>query len=443
MHNLHQIDELKNIVFELLSTATKLGASAAEAGIGIESGLSVTGRLGEAETIEHHRSQSLGITVYRGNHKGSASTTNLLPASIKEAVSAACNIAKLAGADSYAGLPEADMLAKNFLELDLYHPWQLNTEQAIALALNCEDAARSFHSAINNSEGATVNTHEDISILGNTLGFLGSVQSTQHSLSCSVLGQKDESMQRNYWYSVARSADELEEASAIGKRAAQRTVARLGSVTLSTRRCPIIFAAEVASGLIGHLVSAISGGNLYRKSSFLLNALATKIFPDFIHIHEQPHLVKAMGSANYDSEGVGTQTRDIVLNGVLSGYVLSSYSARKLNLQTTGNAGGVHNLTVDSGTDNLDGLLQKMGTGLLVTEVLGQGVNIITGDYSRGVAGFWVENGTISYPVAEITIAGNLVDMFQQIIAVGNDMDKRGNIRCGSIMLEQMTVAGN
>ena len=443
MQNQQEINDLENIVQELLDEATRLGATGAEAGLNIESGLSVTGRLGEVETIEHHRDQGLGITVYFGKRKGSASTTDLLPASIKETVKAACSIAGFASEDEYAGLPEAQMLATEFPELDLYHPWSLTTESAIELVLECEQAARSYDSLISNSEGATINSHQGISILGNTLGFLNSVQSTRHSLSCSVLGQKDESMQRDYWYSVARCADDLEAATLIGETAAKRTIQRLGGESLSTRQCPVIYAAEIAPGLIRHLISAISGGSLYRKASFLLEAKGTQIFPGFMHIHEQPLLPRAMGSSAYDSEGVATQTRDIVAGGVLKDYVLSTYSARKLDLQSTGNAGGVHNLTVDVGDDDFDGLLRQMGTGLLVTEVMGQGVNIITGDYSRGAAGFWVENGEISFPVEEITIAGNLSDMFRQIVAVGNDVDTRGNIRTGSIMIEQMTIAGS
>lgn len=443
MHNHQEINDLENIVQELLDEATRLGASGAEAGLNVESGLSVTGRLAEVETIEHHRDQGLGITVYFGQRKGSASTTDLLPESVRETVRSACSIAKYASEDDCVGLPEAQTLATEFPDLDLYHPWALSADQAIELVLDCEQAARSFHPDISNTEGATVNTHEGLSILGNSLGFLNSIKSTRHSLSCSVLGQQGESMQRDYWYSIARRADDLESAVAIGKKAAQRTIQRLGAASLSPRQCPVIFAAEIAPGFVRHLVSAISGGSLYRKSSFLLDALDTQIFPDFIHIHEQPRLTRAMGSAPYDSEGVVTQTRDIVTDGVLGAYVLSTYSARKLGLQSTGNAGGVHNLTIDSGADDFDALLRKMDTGLLVTEVLGQGVNIVTGDYSRGGAGFWVENGEIQYPVEEITIAGNLSEMFQQIISVGNDINTRGNIRSGSILIEQMTVAGS
>lgn len=443
MHNQQEINKLENIVQELLSEATRLGATAAEAGLNVENGLSVTGRLGEVETIEYHRDQGLGITVYFDQRKGSASTTNLLPESVTETVQAACSIARFSSEDEYAGLPEAEMLATEFPDLDLYHPWELSTESAINLALECEQAARSYHPLISNSEGATVNTHQSVSILGNTLGFLNHERITRHSLSCSVLGQKDESMQRDYWYSVARHADDMEAAVVIGEKAAQRTIRRLGGETLSTRQCPVIFAAEIASGLLGHLLSAVSGGSLYRKSSFLLDSLGKRIFPKFIHIYEQPYLLRGLGSTAYDSEGVTTQRRDIVADGILEGYILSSYSARKLGLQSTGNAGGVHNLTIDTGTDDFDALLQRMGTGLLVTEVLGQGVNIMTGDYSRGASGFWVENGQISYPVEEITIAGNLTDMFQQIIAVGNDIDTRGSTRTGSIMIEQMTVAGS
>lgn len=443
LHNQQEIDDLKNIVQESLEEAKRFGASSAEAGLNVEKGLSVTARLGEVETIEHHRDQGLGITVYFGQRKGSASTTDLLPDSIKETVRATCSIARFTSEDEFAGLPDAEHLATQFPDLDLYHPWTLTSDATIDLVLECEQAARSYDALISNSEGASVNSHQGIGILGNTLGFLNHVQTTRHSLSCSVLGEKAGSMQRDYWYSVARRAEDLEAATSIGEKAAQRTIQRLGAQTLSTRQCPVIFAAEIASGLLSHLIGAISGGKLYRNATFLLDKKGIRIFPEFIHIHEQPNLSRALGSNNYDAEGVATQTRDIIADGVLQDYVLSSYSARKLGLQTTGNAGGVHNLTIAPGDKDLDGLLRQMDTGLLVTEVLGQGVNFMTGDYSRGAAGFWVEKGQIQYPVEEITIAGNLVDMFQQIVAVGNDIELRGSTRTGSIMLEQMTIAGN
>ncbi len=442
MQNQEELKRLKNSVQHLLDEAKEQGASAAEAGLSQENGLSVSARLGEVETIEHHCGQGLGITVYFGQRKGSASTTDLSPESIKETVTAACSIARYTSEDVYAGLPEKELLATEFPDLDLNHPWSISADEAIILAVECEDAARNFHADISNSEGATVNTHQGIHVMGNSLGFLQGYISTRHSLSCSVLAQRGDSMQRDYWYSVARNANNLEAASAIGRKAAERALRRLEGRSLSTRQCPVLYSAEIASGLLSSFISAISGGNLYRKASFLLDAIDTQVFPDFVHIYEQPHLKGALGSSAYDSEGVATKTRDIVSEGILRSYVLGTYSARKLGLRSTGNAGGVRNLTIDSGDLDFQGMLKKLDTGLLVTELMGQGVNILTGDYSRGAAGFWVENGVIQYPVEEITIAGNLKDMLKNIVAVGNDIDYRGSTRTGSILVEQMSIAG-
>ena len=442
MQNQDQINQLKNTVQSILDEATKQGASAAEAGLSQENGLSVAVRLGEVETIEHHCSQGLGVTVYFGQRKGSASTSDLSVASIKETVSAACSIARYTSEDAYSGLPEQALLATEFPDLDLYHPWDVSADKAIELAVECEDAARSYHAEISNSEGASVDTHQGLRVMGNTLGFLQGYVSTRHSLSCSVLAQRGDSMQRDYWYTVARNALNLEPAVEVGKKAAERTIRRLQARSLSTRQCPVLYCAEVASGLLGSFIGAISGGNLYRKSSFLLDALDTQVFPEFIRIHEQPYLIGALGSSAYDGEGVATKTHDIVSDGILRSYVLSTYSAKKLGLQSTGNAGGVHNLTIDSGALDYQGMLKELNTGLLITELMGQGVNMVTGDYSRGAAGFWVENGEIQYPVEEITIAGNLKDMLKNIVAVGNDVDYRGNVRTGSILVERMSIAG-
>ncbi|NOR68080.1 MAG: metalloprotease PmbA [Methylomarinum sp.] len=442
MQNHEEINRLKNLVQDLLDESKKQGATSAEAGLSIDNGLSVNARLGEVETIEHHCDQSLGVTVYIGKKKGSASTNDFSADSVKETVKAACSIAGFSSEDEYAGLPDKDRLATEFPELDRFHPWDIDAEAAIELAVECEDAARSYHDEISNSEGASVSSHQGIRVMGNSLGFLQGYQATRHSISCSVLGERDGDMQRDYWYSVSRRAEKLESAKDVGIKAAERTIKRLGARSLSTRQCPVLYSAEVASGLIGSLISAISGGSLYRKSSFLLDALDTQIFPEFIRIHEQPHLKMALGSSAYDSEGVATAARDIVTDGVLKGYVLSSYSARKLGLQTTGNAGGVHNLTVDSGVNDFAAMLKQLDTGLLVTELMGQGVNGVTGDYSRGASGLWVKNGQIQYPVEEITIAGNLKDMYKNIVSVGNDVDYRGNIRTGSILIEQMSIAG-
>lgn len=442
MQNQEQINQLKNTVQDLLDEAKKQGATAAEAGLSQDNGLSVSVRLGEVETLEYHCDQGLGVTVYFGQRKGSASTTDLSLASIKETVSAACSIARFTSEDSFSGLPEQQLLATEFPDLELYHPWDVNADKAIALATECEDAARSFHPEISNSEGASVNSHQGIRVMGNSLGFLQGYATTRHSLSCSVLAQRGDSMQRDYWYSVARNALHLESAVAIGNKAAERTLRRLEGRSLSTRQCPVLYCAETASGLLGSFIGAISGGNLYRKSSFLLDALGSQVFPEFVRIHEQPHLKAALGSAAYDGEGVATKPRDIVTGGILQGYVLGTYSARKLGMQSTGNAGGVHNLTIDPGNLDFDGMLKELNTGLLVTELMGQGVNMVNGDYSRGAAGFWVENGQIQYPVEEITIAGNLKDMLKNIVAIGNDVDYRGNIRTGSILVEQLSIAG-
>jgi len=436
-----EIESLKNRVQDALNEAKKQGATAAEVGLSTSNGLSVSARLGDVETIEHDGSQGLGLTVYFGQRKGSASSTDLSGKSICETVNAACSIAKFSSEDEFSGLPDPKLLATEFPDLELNHPWALKAEQAIELAIECEDAARGFHPEITNSEGASVNSHQGIKIFGNSLGFLQGQQATSHSISCSVIAQRGDDMQTNYWYSVVRDPNALENGVSIGKKAAERALKRLGSRPLTTRTASVLYSPEMASGLLSSLMGAISGGSLYRKSTFLLDCLDTQIFPDFIHIHEQPYLKNALGSSAFDAEGVATKSRDIITEGILKSYVLSNYSAKKLGLQTTGNAGGVRNLSIDSGRDNFEEMLKKLDTGLLVTELMGQGVNRMTGDYSRGAAGFWVEKGKILYPVEGITIAANLKDMFKNLVAVGNDVDRRGNIRTGSILIEEMSIA--
>ncbi len=433
---------LEQLVKDLLAAAAAQGASSAEAAVSFEAGLAVTVRMGEVETLEHHRDRGIGVTVYFGTRKGSASTADFGSQAIQHTVAAACAIARYTAEDAYAGLAEAERLADDIPNLDLFHPWNVDAEQAIHLAQTCEDAARAADSRITNSEGASVSSHSALRVYGNSHGFLAGFPSTSHSVSCAVIGEQDGAMQRDHWYSVARDHTALEAMHAVGAHAALRTVQRLGAQRLSTRKCPVLFSADMARGLIGHFVSAIRGGNLYRRASFLLDCLDQAVFPDTMRIYEQPHLAKALGSAPFDDEVVATRARDVVTNGILQGYVLDSYAARKLGMQTTGNAGGVHNLTVEPGAQDATALLRTMHNGLLVTELMGQGVNTVTGDYSRGATGFWVENGVIQYPVEEITIAGNLRDMYKHIAAVGNDVDRRGNILTGSLLIEEMTIAG-
>lgn len=438
----HGRGELEAVVAAILDEAKRQGASAAEAGVSAESGLSVTVRLGEVETVEHNRDKGLGVTVYFGHRKGSASTSDYSAHAIADTVRAACDIAKYTAEDECAGLADPALMAASIPDLDLYHPWDLTAERAIELAQECEAAARATDARITNSEGASVGSHSGYRVYGNSHGFIGAYPSSRHSVSCAVIAEDGHGMQRDYWYSVARDAADLENVRKVGARAGERAVRRLGGQKLSTRQAPVIFVADLAGGLFSQFVRAIRGESLYRKSSFLLDSLGQRVFPEFLRIHEQPHLKKALGSAPFDSEGVATRSRDLVAAGVLQGYVLDSYAARKLGMQTTGNAGGVHNLTIDPGGDDFNALLKRMDSGLLVTELMGMGVNIVTGDYSRGAAGFWVERGEIQHPVEEITVAGNLRDMFRQVVAVANDVDLRGNVRTGSVLVENMTIGG-
>lgn len=434
--------ELTDLVAFILEEAKRAGATAAEAGASAENGLTVTARLGETETIEYNRDKGVGITVYLDQSKGSASTSDFSADAVRDTVRAALAIARYTSPDPCAGLADPERLARAIPDLDLYHPWELNAEQAIELALTCENAARELDVRITNSEGASVSSHQGYRVYGNSHGFLAGYASSRHSLTCAVIAEDASGMQRDYWYTAARASSGLENAVDVGRRAAQRTLRRLNARQLATCTAPVLFTSEIAVSLLGHLISALRGGALYRKASFLLDHLGKQIFPEFIRLHEQPHLPRALGSAPFDNEGVATQARDIVQGGILQGYVLDSYSARKLNMSTTGNAGGVHNLTLESGALGFDELVKKMDRGLVVTELLGMGVNTVTGDYSRGAAGFWVEGGTVQYPVEEITIAGNLKDMFRHLVAVGTDVETRGSTRTGSILIERMTIAG-
>lgn len=433
---------LAQIVDDMIAEARRLGASAAEAGVSIEAGLSVNVRLGEVETIEHNRDKGMGITVYFGQRKGSASTSDFSPQAISESVKAACDIARYTEADEYAGLADKEQMATEIPDLDLYHHWDLSAEQAIEIAKECEDAARSFDPRIINSEGAGVSSHDGFRVYGNSHGFIGMYPSSRHSLSVAVIGEHDKNMQRDSWYTVSRQRQTLSAADEVGRRAAKNTVARLDARKISTCQVPILFEAEVARGLLGHFIRAINGGAQFRKSSFLLDHIGKTVFPSRIRIDERPHLKSALGSAPFDSEGLATHDRELLVAGELKGYVLDSYSARRLGMQSTGNAGGTHNVFINNDDLTQTQLLKKMDRGILVTEVMGQGVNIVTGDYSRGASGFWVENGEIQYPIEEFTLASRLQDMYMNLVAIGNDIDARGNLCTGSWLIEEMTVAG-
>ena len=443
MNEAQQVAQLEQTVADLLQEARKQGADAAEAGVSAQTGLSVTVRLGEVETIEHTRDNGLGITVYFGRRKGSANTTDLRPEAVRESVAAACRIARYTSEDPAAGLADAELMARDVPDLDLYHPWTIDADTAARLALRCEDAARAVDARIGNSEGATLYTQRSAFVYGNTHGFVGGYPTSRHSLSCAVIAQQGDEMQRDYWYDSGRVPGELAEPESIGRRAAERTLARLDGRRLGTRQCPVLFRAEIAPSLLRSLFGAIRGHAVYRRSTFLLDQVGQQIFPDWVKISEDPLRPRGQASAPFDNEGVATRYRELVSDGVLQGYLLDSYSARKLGLQSTASAGGVRNASiVDTGQD-FDALLREMDTGLVVTELMGQGTNMVTGDYSRGAAGFWVEHGEIQYPVEEITVAGNLRDMFRQLVAVGNDDQVPGSIRTGSWLIENMTVGGD
>jgi PmbA protein len=434
--------KLEGIVREALDEAQAQGVDQAEVSVSHDIGLSATARLGDVESLEYTNDRGIWITVYRESRKGSASTSDVSGDAIREAVGKAVAFARYTAQDEYSGLADAERMCTDIPELQLDFPWVIEADQAIELAVKCEAAALSLDKRISNSEGATVWTNRGVRAYGNTHGFIGSYAKTGHSISCAVLGDADGNMERDYYYSSARDRTDLEDPVSIGETAAKRTIGRLGARKIPTTRAPVIFSAELARGFIGHAMSAIAGGAQYRRSSFLLDAVGESIFPEFVDIAERPHLPKGMASIPYDAEGVATWDRDIVAGGKLQAYILSSYSARRLGLETTANAGGAQNLVVSSNADGIESLLAQMGTGLLVEELIGHGVNIVTGDYSRGAVGHWVEDGEIKYPVHEVTIAGNLRDLYGRIAAIGSDRDLRGGIRCGSLLVDGMTIAG-
>ncbi|MGI3745230.1 MAG: metalloprotease PmbA [Janthinobacterium lividum] len=434
---------LQQQVEQIVAEAKRQGATACEVAVSLEQGLSTTVRQREVETVEFNRDQGFGITLYVGHRKGSASTSASGPDAIRETVAAALAIAKHTSEDEASGLADAALMAKDQPDFDLYHPWDITPEQAIERALICEAAAFDADSRIKNADGTTLNVHQGCRVYGNSHGFIGGYASTRHSLSCVMIAEGEGQMQRDYWYDVNRRGELLMDAKLIGQKAAERAASRLGARPVPTCEVPVLFSAELAGGLFGSFMGAISGGNLYRKSSFLEGAIGQRLFPEWMTIDERPHLVGAMGSSAFDGDGLATYAKPFVENGDLVSYILSTYSGRKLGLPSTANAGGVHNLFVSHGTEDQAALIRRMGRGLLVTELMGSGLNMVTGDYSRGAAGFWVENGEIQFPVQEVTIAGNMRDMFKQIVAVGSDLELRSNIRTGSVLIEKMMVAGS
>ncbi|OGT45106.1 MAG: metalloprotease PmbA [Gammaproteobacteria bacterium RIFCSPHIGHO2_12_FULL_41_20] len=435
---------LKTIALTILQEASRLGASQAEVILHGSKGFSVTARQGDVETVEYNQDKSIEITVYLGKRCGSASLSDTRPEAIRAAVEAAHHIARFTDEDPYSGLAEPNELAFDCPEIDLFYPWSITVEQAIQLACDCEAKALAQDKRIINTEGVNIVTAEGSYVYANSLGFLGTYLATRHEISCVLIAKQQEQMQRDYSYTVACDSQLLDSIDIVAKQAAERTVRRLGAHRLSTRKAPVIFAAEEARSLLGHFVAAIQGGNLYRKSSFLLDHLNKPVFAPHIQIHEEPLLPKGLGSAPFDSDGVRTRPNIFIKDGILHNYALGTYSARKLNRMTTGNADGVHNLIVSTGEKTLSELLKTMHTGLLVTEMMGNGVNLVTGDYSRGVSGYWIENGEIQYPVQEITIAGKLQNIYgPRLVEIGTDIDTRGNIRTGSILIEEMIIAGD
>ncbi len=436
-------DHLKELASVALAHALERGASAAEAEVSEGFGQTVTVRKGEVETIEYNRDKGIGVTAYIGKQRGHASSSDLSPKAVRDAVDAALAIARYTASDDCSGLADPALLAREFPDLDLWHPWGIDVERAIEIARACEAAGLALGAGITNSEGATVSTQESHFIYANSDGFLAGYPTSRHGLWCSLIAGQGDGMQRDDWYETKRDPQDLPAPESVGRRAGERALRRLDARKIATTQAPVLFEAPIASSLLGHYVSAVSGGSLYRKSSFLLDSMGKAVFAPWIRVTDSPLVSKGLASGPFDEEGVATQTRDVVSGGIVQGYFLGSYSARKLGLQSTGNAGGNHNLLLDSSGEDFDALLKKMGRGLLVTELLGQGVNNVTGDYSRGAAGYWVENGEIAYPVEEITVAGNLKDMFRGIVAAGTDVIRRGSRQCGSILVERMTIAGD
>jgi len=441
--SLPRLEQLADISQQLLARARALGATQAEVSCSEERGLDVNVRLGEVETVESTRDRGIAVTVYFGQRKGSASTADLQPASLESTVAQACAIARHTEDDEAAGLADPELMAREFPDLDSWHPWALQADQAVDLALACEAAGREADPRISNSDGASASTATSLSVYANSHGFIGRDRSSHHSVGCALIAGQGDGMQRDGWYCSALAREDLEDAASIGRRAAERTLARLNPRSMATAQMPVLYSPEVARSLIGHLLGAVSGGALYRRASFLLDSVGTQLFPDWFAIEERPLLRRGLRSTAFDGDGVATRDSSLIEGGVLQRYVLGSYSARKLGLVTTGNAGGVHNLRVHSNAGDLASMARQMGNGLLVTELMGQGVNGVTGDYSRGAGGFRVENGEIQYPVDGITIAGNLKEMFAAIEAVGSDIDRRSHVHVGSILVGRMTVAGN
>ena len=436
--------ELTQYTADLLKLAREFGASAAEAEVSEGVGHSVNVRMGEVETIEYHRDKGLSVTVYFGKQKGHAGSSDLSLKALRDTVEKACSIAKHTAIDEFSGLADAALLAQGpFPDLDLYHSWGISVEESIELGKRAEAAAFAVDKRIDNSDGASASTQDSHFCYGNSTGFLGGYPSSRHGVSCSVIASDGEIMQRDDWYTTARDFNDLDPIERVGQIAGERAIKRLNGRKLKTLDCPVLFEGPIAQGLIGHFVGAVSGGSLYRKSSFLLDSLGQQLFPKFLQIREVPDLKKGFSSSPFDAEGVAPKAREVIKDGVLQGYFLGSYSARKLGMQSTGNAGGNHNLIVPDTGQDFAALVKQMGRGLLVTELLGHGINMVTGDYSRGASGYWVEGGEIQYPVEEITIAGNLKDMFKGIVAVGNDVIVRSSKLCGSILIEKMTVAGD